>query len=132
MNRKLAAVITLQTLIIIFLFWMLVIYGKDEYETYAHRGDAEIESKSHVANGKWRSRCHAVHCFAATERHRQQPAQCILTPDYPFHLRHGAGDRSFNRAAHTLSRSARRRQCHPRFHKQQPTGVSTFAAIEPG
>jgi hypothetical protein len=49
MNRKLAAIITLQTLIIIFLFWMLVIYGKDEYETYVHRGDAEIESKSHVA-----------------------------------------------------------------------------------
>src|SRR5665647_213358 len=48
MNRKLAAVITLQSLIIIILFWMLVFYGKDEYETYAHQGDAEIESKSHV------------------------------------------------------------------------------------
>ncbi len=39
MNRKTAIIIALQTLIIIVLFWVLVFYGKDEYE--AAMGESE-------------------------------------------------------------------------------------------
>lgn len=49
MNRKLAAIIALQTLLIIVLFWMLVFYGKDEYEAYTHEQVDEIESPSRVS-----------------------------------------------------------------------------------
>jgi len=52
MNRKLFVIITLQTLIIIVLFWALVFYGKDEYETYAKEDDNQIPSVSRVAEDK--------------------------------------------------------------------------------
>lgn len=48
MNRKTAIIITLQTLIIILLFWALVFYGKDEYEAATNAQDAAIASASHV------------------------------------------------------------------------------------
>ncbi|MEO8418143.1 MAG: hypothetical protein ABI475_05410 [Methylophilaceae bacterium] len=48
MNRKIAAIIALQILLIIVLFWMLVFYGKDEYEAYTHEQGDEIESPSRV------------------------------------------------------------------------------------
>lgn len=52
MNRKIAAIIALQTLLIIVMFWLLVFYGKDEYENYTRdRGD-EIESLSRVASAQ--------------------------------------------------------------------------------
>ncbi|MDR2219964.1 MAG: hypothetical protein LBE24_05220 [Methylobacillus sp.] len=41
MNRKTLAIILLQTLIIIVLFWLLVFYGKDEYEAYSHQDQEE-------------------------------------------------------------------------------------------
>jgi hypothetical protein len=51
MNRKVAAIIGLQAIIIVILFWVLVFYGKDEYEAYTHGNDAsEIESKPHITN----------------------------------------------------------------------------------
>src|SRR5664279_5525556 len=51
MNRKVAIIIGLQAIIIVILFWVLVFYGKDEYEAYTHGDDAsDIESKSHVSN----------------------------------------------------------------------------------
>lgn len=51
MNRKVAAIIGLQAIIIVLLFWVLVFYGKDEYEAYTHGNDAsEIESKPHITN----------------------------------------------------------------------------------
>lgn len=52
MNRKTFVIITLQTLIIIVLFWALVFYGKDEYETYTHEDDNQIPSASSVAEDK--------------------------------------------------------------------------------
>lgn len=51
MNRKVAVIIGLQAFIIVILFWVLVFYGKDEYEAYTHSDDAsEVESKSHISN----------------------------------------------------------------------------------
>jgi hypothetical protein len=48
MNRKLSTVILIQAFIIIMLFWVLVFYGKDEYEAYTQVSEEEIESPNHV------------------------------------------------------------------------------------
>lgn len=42
MNRKLATIIALEALLIVVLFWVLVFYGKDEYEAYV-QGEIEEE-----------------------------------------------------------------------------------------
>jgi len=48
MNRKTTIIIALQTFIIVILFWVLVFYGKDEYEAATNSKDNEIASTSHV------------------------------------------------------------------------------------
>ena len=51
MNRKLTAIVALQSLIIVILFWMLAFYGKDEFEAYSlAEGEETISSPSHVSN----------------------------------------------------------------------------------
>lgn len=50
MNRKISAILALQTLIIVILFWMLAFYGKDEFEAYSMGEEEEtISSPSHVS-----------------------------------------------------------------------------------
>ena len=49
MNRKIAAILALQAFLIIMLFWMLVFYGKDEYEAYTSDAEEEIETPSLVS-----------------------------------------------------------------------------------
>ena len=49
MNRKIALIIALQAFLIIMLAWMLVFYGKDEYEAYTQGEEEEIETPSHVS-----------------------------------------------------------------------------------
>lgn len=49
MNRKIAILIGLQTLIIVILFWVLVFYGKDEYEAATNTSDEVIATPSHVS-----------------------------------------------------------------------------------
>lgn len=44
MNRKILIIIGLQTLLIIIMFWVLVFYGKDEYEALERDDKAEITS----------------------------------------------------------------------------------------
>jgi len=46
--RKATFVIFLQALIIVTLFWMLVFYGKDEYEAFMEEREEEIESMNRV------------------------------------------------------------------------------------
>lgn len=48
MNKKLTLIIALQALLIIVLFWVLIFYGKDEYEAYQNSQEEEIESPSRV------------------------------------------------------------------------------------
>jgi hypothetical protein len=48
MNRKLAIIIGLQAFLIIILFWVLVFYGKDEYEALTQESEEEIETPSRV------------------------------------------------------------------------------------
>jgi len=50
MNRKLAIIILIQAIIITTLFAMLVLYGKDEYETFiqAAAEEEEIETPDHI------------------------------------------------------------------------------------
>lgn len=43
MNRKIFAVIVLQSFLIVMLFWVLVFYGRDEYEAYMQQGEVEEE-----------------------------------------------------------------------------------------
>ncbi|PPC93414.1 MAG: hypothetical protein CTY33_08265 [Methylotenera sp.] len=50
MNRKLAIIIGLQAFLIVMLFWVLVFYGKDEYEALTQESEEEIETPSRVTN----------------------------------------------------------------------------------
>lgn len=52
MNKKTLIIIALQTIIIVVLAWVLVFYGKDEYEAYQRKDDDEIKSTSHVTQDK--------------------------------------------------------------------------------
>jgi hypothetical protein len=50
MNRKTLTIIVLQALIIIIMFWLLVFYGKDEYEAYSQEEqEEEIASPPRVS-----------------------------------------------------------------------------------
>lgn len=49
MNRKLAIIIGLQAFLIIMLFWLLVFYGKDEFEAISEQTEEEIETINRVA-----------------------------------------------------------------------------------
>ncbi|MBU3736180.1 MAG: hypothetical protein FGM62_04305 [Methylobacterium sp.] len=47
------AIVALQTLIIVVLFWMLAFYGKDEFEAYSiPEGEETISSPSHVSHAE--------------------------------------------------------------------------------
>lgn len=48
MNRKIAIIIGLQAFLIIVLFWVLVFYGKDEYEAYTSEREEEVETPNRV------------------------------------------------------------------------------------
>lgn len=54
MNRKILALLSVQALIIVLMFWMLVFYGKDEYEHYSSADQEEVKSINRVnqANGQ--------------------------------------------------------------------------------
>lgn len=49
MNKKFSLIIGLQAFIIILMFWMIVFYGKDEYEAYRHEQEEEVESPNRVS-----------------------------------------------------------------------------------
>jgi hypothetical protein len=48
MNRKVATIIGLQAFLIIVMFWVLVFYGKDEYEAYTSEREEEVETPNRV------------------------------------------------------------------------------------
>jgi hypothetical protein len=48
MNKKLTLIVALQALIIIVLFWVLIFYGRDEYEAYQTSQEEEINSPSRI------------------------------------------------------------------------------------
>ena len=48
MNRKIALIIGLQAFLIIVMFWVLVFYGKDEYEAYTSEREEEVETPNRV------------------------------------------------------------------------------------
>jgi hypothetical protein len=52
MNRKVALIIILQAMVIVVMAWLLVFYGKDEYEAMTAGGEEEIETASHVVAAK--------------------------------------------------------------------------------
>ncbi len=49
MNKKISLIIIIQALLIIALFWTLVFYGKDEYETYQSEQEEEIETLNRIS-----------------------------------------------------------------------------------
>ncbi len=49
MNKKTAIIIGLQALLIVILFWMLIFYGKDEYENFRSEQEEEIEGLNRVS-----------------------------------------------------------------------------------
>jgi hypothetical protein len=50
MNRKLTIIIGLQAFLIVVLFWVLVFYGKDEFEAMSQQAEEEIETPNRVVN----------------------------------------------------------------------------------
>ncbi len=52
MNRKLAVIIGLQAFLIVILFWILVFYGKDEFEAMSQQTEEEIETPNRVNSQK--------------------------------------------------------------------------------
>jgi hypothetical protein len=52
MNRKTTLIIALQAVLIVTLFWVLVFYGKDEYEAYQNEQEEEIESLDRVTTNE--------------------------------------------------------------------------------
>ena len=48
MNKKLSFIIVIQAILIIGLFWVLIFYGKDEFEAYQTSQDEDIASPSRV------------------------------------------------------------------------------------
>lgn len=48
MSKKSLWIISIQTLIIILLFWVLVFYGRDEYEAMHAEAEEEVETRSRV------------------------------------------------------------------------------------
>lgn len=48
MNRKVALIIGLQAFLIIVLFWVLVFYGKDEYDSYNQAQEEEVATPNRV------------------------------------------------------------------------------------
>ena len=52
MNRKVALIIGLQAFLIIVLFWVLVFYGKDEYDSYNQAQEEEVVTPNRVKQVK--------------------------------------------------------------------------------
>jgi len=50
MNRKVAIIVALQAFLIIVMFWVIIFYGKDEYEAYTRDQDEEIASPERVSS----------------------------------------------------------------------------------
>ena len=52
MNRKATVIIGVQAALIVILFWFIIFYGKDEYETATNGREEGIETKSLVVDNK--------------------------------------------------------------------------------
>ncbi len=52
MNRKATLIIGLQAFLIIVLFWVLVFYGKDEYDSYNQAQEEEVATPNRVSQSK--------------------------------------------------------------------------------
>ena len=52
MNRKVALIVGLQAFLIIVLFWVLVFYGKDEYDSYNQAQEEEVATPNRVNENK--------------------------------------------------------------------------------
>ncbi len=49
MNKKLSLIIGIQALLIVALFWVLIFYGKDEYEAYQNSHEDEIATPNRIS-----------------------------------------------------------------------------------
>ena len=49
-NRKLGIIVGIQAFLIVMLFWVLVFYGKDEYEASSQTSETEIETPNRVTS----------------------------------------------------------------------------------
>jgi hypothetical protein len=65
MNKKITFLIGLQALIIILLFWGLVFYAKDEYDSYQSKHEEDIESPSKVTE---ESNLNIIHLTLETQK----------------------------------------------------------------
>lgn len=49
MNRKIFIIVGLQAFLIIIMFWVIVFYGKDEYDAYTREQDEQVETPNRVS-----------------------------------------------------------------------------------
>ena len=65
MNKKLTLLVAIQALIIVLLFWGLVYYAQDEYESYQSEQEEEIEGPNRVTE---ENNVNTVHLTADTQK----------------------------------------------------------------
>ena len=65
MNKKLTILILIQALIIVVLFWGLIYYAQDEYESYQSEQEEEIEGPSRVTED---NNLNTIHLTAETQK----------------------------------------------------------------
>jgi hypothetical protein len=83
MNRKTLTIILLQALIIVVMFWLLVFYGKDEYEAYSREEqEEEIESPSRVSSEEGLA-------IVTLSEDAQQQSGIVTTPLQPANYQAG-------------------------------------------
>jgi len=87
MNRKLAIIIGLQAFLIIFLFWVLVFYGKDEYEALTQTSEEEIETPNRISTQQER--------IVITLNPQAQAQSDIQTTPLKASANHVAGNRNY-------------------------------------
>ncbi len=79
MNKKIGLIIIIQALLIIALFWTLVFYGKDEYETYRSEQEEEIETLNRVSENDG---VHVVNISLAAQQNSGIKTAKVATAQY--------------------------------------------------
>ncbi|MBC7755157.1 MAG: hypothetical protein H7Z20_00650 [Bdellovibrio sp.] len=79
MNKKLALIIGGQALLIIALFWVLIFYGKDEYEAFQNSHEDEIATPNHISE---KDNINVVSLSAATQQNSGITTAKLITSHF--------------------------------------------------
>lgn len=79
MNKKLSLIIGVQALLIIALFWVLIFYGKDEYEAFQNSHEDEIATPNHISE---KNGINIVSLSAATQQNSGITTTKLITSSF--------------------------------------------------